>query len=705
MLDAKKRLVALAVIAGVGLSGCDLSQKDPNFPDSVAPTTFNALFSLAPDPVVPNVPYPFDLWFATTKDMTIDIPVALTSTSLPLFVHGTALNTLDGWSTTGSMTATFNQEIDPASLRGSTVRVVEIYNSNFGIAPAGAAELPPGATSPVRRVLQYDTDYVASVSDDVDSGGKILKITPIKPLEPSTSTTHIGYVVYLTNGIEDLKGNPAAPSDTYAAIKAAPAGCGTISDATTKAICQLTQVHLAIGKAVGIDPANVVLSWSFSTQSVEPTFEWVAKTVAGRAVSARPMGISTQAVGGLGKANIYVGTTVLPYYSAVPANVNDATILSKFWTAAGPPPAPLDQTSRWVTRFNPVPAKTADVTVPVLVSVPNATAAGGACSKPAAGWPVAIVEHGLRGDRRTMLRIADNFADVCFVVAAIDAPMHGITNKADPFYCPTNPLCSTAQERTFNVDFVNNATNALTPDGIPDGSGTWIFYVGNLLYTRDSWRQAEADMIVFTKSVANLDFTGDGVADVNPNRIHYVGISLSGILGGSHIHFAGDTQTATLSVPGGPLSQVALQSRGLPFYNQVAGLLVPGSTLFNKFFNEGQAILDSADPANHIFDAQRVVPLHLQKVVGDTVIPNATTDYLIRAGNLKKISTLGPTAVGEGSGGFTTMTAGDHGSLMDPTASLAATIEMQTQAVKFAASATQPGGPFVVITNPAVVEQ
>jgi hypothetical protein len=51
------------------------------------------------------------------------------------------------------------------------------------------------------------------------------------------------------------------------------------------------------------------------------------------------------------------------------------------------------------------------------------------------------------------------------------------------------------------------------------------------------------------------------------------------------------------------------------------------------------------------------------------------------------------------------MTAGDHGSLMDPTASRAATIEMQTQAVKFAASATQPGGPFVVITNPAVVEQ
>jgi hypothetical protein len=51
------------------------------------------------------------------------------------------------------------------------------------------------------------------------------------------------------------------------------------------------------------------------------------------------------------------------------------------------------------------------------------------------------------------------------------------------------------------------------------------------------------------------------------------------------------------------------------------------------------------------------------------------------------------------------MTAGSHGSLFDPTTSPAATVEMQTQAVKFAASANQAGGPFVFITNPSIVEQ
>ncbi|NJD32305.1 MAG: hypothetical protein FIB04_10500, partial [Gammaproteobacteria bacterium] len=272
-------------------------------------------------------------------------------------------------------------------------------------------------------------------------------------------------------------------------------------------------------------------------------------------------------------------------------------------------------------------------------------------------------------------------------------------------YCPTNPLCAGSTERTFNVDFINNATNAQTPDGQIDPSGTWFFYVGNTLYSRDSLRQSEADMIVFTKSVGTLDITGDGVPDIDSKRVHYVGRALCGIMGGSHLHFVGDTQTATLSVPGGPLSLVSLQSKTLPFRDLIAANIPYGSTLYFNFWNEGQAVLDAADPANHIYNGQQVVPMHLQKVVGDTVLPNVSTDYLINAAKLKKISTLGPTPVGEGTGGYTTMTAGSHGSLVDPTASLAATVEMQTQAVKFAASATQPGGPFVVITNPAVVQQ
>jgi hypothetical protein len=46
---------------------------------------------------------------------------------------------------------------------------------------------------------------------------------------------------------------------------------------------------------------------------------------------------------------------------------------------------------------------------------------------------------------------------------------------------------------------------------------------------------------------------------------------------------------------------------------------------------------------------------------------------------------------------------GDHSSLFSPSASLAATVEMQRQTIGFAATAVAPGGPFVVISDPSVI--
>ena len=97
-------------------------------------------------------------------------------------------------------------------------------------------------------------------------------------------------------------------------------------------------------------------------------------------------------------------------------------------------------------------------------------------------------------------------------------------------------------------------------------------------------------------------------------------------------------------------------------------------------------------------------PVHLIKVLDDTVVPNNSTDRLILAGGLNKLNTLGPNAVGPGNGGYAFFTQGAHGSMFDPRASLAATIEMQSQAIKFAATAVMPGGPFVFLTDPTVLD-
>jgi len=706
MLDAKTRLLtpALAVIAAVALSGCEASKDGDRFPAQL-PGTFNALFSLTTG----QLPFPSDVpAFLGSTDGTLNYTGA--ANAAPIRLTGPSLNTLDGFSTTAQITTSFNQPIRAETINGSTVRVIELYLSNTTKAPASGAELPPGVTSPVRRVLRFGTDYTAEVSDSPETAGKMLEITPLKPLEPSTGLTNIGYLILLTDGITDVLGRPAQPSEDYATIKNATS-CGSISNATLAALCPLYKGQLLIGAAVGVDPASVALSWSFSTQSVEDSFRALAQIVPAQPIAVQPTGLTTQQVIAAlpGKANLYVGTTQVPYYLAPAANPNDRGILTTFWLAAGPPPAPYDQTSRFVTRFNPIPATRATLSIPLLVTVPNATAnAGAGCPKPAAGWPVAIVQHGLGGNRTDVLVMAESFAEACFIVASIDLPLHGITNTANPFYQAPN-------ERTFNVDLVNNTTGATGPDGQIDASGTHALsiLVTSPLTGRDTLRQGEADLIVFTKSVANLDVTGDGASDIDPTRIHFVGLSLGAIVGGSHVHFADDTRTATLSAPGGVITRLLLDSPrfGPGIAGSVSGTFAasglsapPNSALFNNFFREVQTVLDPGDPINHIFDAQSVVPLHLHKILGDTVVPNSATDRLITAGALRKISTLGPTAVGMGTGGYTAFSAGYHGSLFDPSVSLAATTEMQRQAVLFAVSAVQPGGPFVVITNPAVIQ-
>jgi hypothetical protein len=566
------------------------------------------------------------------------------------------------------------------------------------------------------------------VSPEPEGLGRVLRITPLKPLAFSSGPAvnnsgpdagkilNVGYLVILTNGLEADNGTAMESDAFYAAIKSAPADCSSFTNATQNAVCRFTKPQLGIAQATGTDPASVILSWSFSTQSIDDTLDVISQTAAAQQTLIVPTGKNTQQANAAlqGKADIYVGSTKLPYYLTPAANASDRTsVLTKFWTAAGAPPAPLDPTSRNLTMFNPVPAKVADVTVPLLVTIPNATSL---CpGKPANGWPVVIVQHGITRNRSDVLAISDSFADACFIVAAIDLPLHGITDKANSLYCdptdPTKPQCIGAQERTFDLDLVNNATGAATADGIIDGSGTHYINLTSPLTGRDNLRQGEADLITLAKSIPGLTIAPGtplpaGPVGVDPTRISFVGQSMGAIVGGSHVHFVNDLRTVTLESPGGVLTQLLIDSPtfGPRITAGLAGSFVPGSYLFNLFLRDFQAVIDTGDPINHIKDAQALHPVHMMRVLNDAVVPNSATDRLATAGGLTRLTTLGPNAVGPGTGAYVLLAESTHGSMFSPNAVPEVRAEMQRQTVLFAASAVQPGGPFVVLTDPTALE-
>ncbi|MDH5277173.1 MAG: hypothetical protein OEW88_12185, partial [Gammaproteobacteria bacterium] len=476
MFESRNRLFApalAAALAGIALGGCHASSDGPESPP---PPTDVAVANFSD--VTGKVPYPFDFFFLGSTDGTLNMPATL----LALHPFGSSVNALDGWSTNAAIDTSFSLPIDPASINGNSVKIIKLWVDPTTKAPATNPNyLPVGATSPVAGVLSYGTDFTADVSPDVDSAGKFLRIIPKKPLEASKGPVanaggpnagkvlNVGYLVVLTNGLKATDGQAFAPDTLYASVKP-PANCGTL-EAKYQGLCALTQGHLGIAKAVtGVDPANVILSWWFSTQSVDDVLVATIAKATPQPTLIVPTGLTTKAVlsAAAGKADIYVGSTKLPYFLTPPANANDSTsVLTKYWTAAD---ATNPAGGASLTMFNPSPFKVADVTVPILVTMPNATSK--CAAKPAGGWPVVIFQHGITNDRTYALPVADAYADACFVVVSMDLPLHGITNTASPLYCtPSKPQCLGATERTFDIDIQNNTTGKAGKDGLIDPPG------------------------------------------------------------------------------------------------------------------------------------------------------------------------------------------------------------------------------------------
>lgn len=712
-------------------------------------------------------PYPTDLYFNGSDDGTLNIP------STTVYPGRVTMNQLDGFSTTASSVFRFSQAVkNDATMLNSNVRVVEMI-----MLRQSSGVYAPVATSPLRGanpILSPGVDYSVRLAPETDTGGTEVEIQWLKPLNPSTGvycpsplpTTAIcgiGYVVLVTNGILNTSNVASTPDNDYMTVRNEaiaeltraqtppnnPATysptCPGITNATLNSICRLTYAHLGTGARLPapatVNPANVIVSYSFTTQSTRDSLLALVAANTAQPMTAVPTGLNTTALlaaGGFpanpacaGCADVYAGTVQLPYFLTPPSAADPTAPLSKYWKAANASTVPgISAASRDITRFNPLPAKTADLKIPTLIFKPNGNSPSGGV-KPANGWPIVIFMHGLGSDRTSTVAIADSYARAGFAVIAIDQVMHGVTSKTNPLYAgPDNPNynalygpSATARERTFDVDYMNNGSGASTPDGVIDASGAWAINiahqtgtstVGSPLMSRDGLRQTASDLITLSKSLAanNLDLDGDGTGDVDATQIHYSGISLGGIAGSICICAA--IKSAYLNVPGAPLPMILRTSpsfagrinAGLAAANP---LLVPTNALYSQYFRELQAAYDPGDPANFIGTIVAAKPTLLTKVINDKVVPNGTNDYLIYTSGATKAATAGLQAVAAGAPRYVTFLSGQsataadvaglgptHSSLLSPFGSVAATQEMQTHAVSLAASG---GAAFQIVTS------
>lgn len=678
------RIAAGALIAGLVLGGCTGSTTDNIGPGNTqsgngagaAPPAGTATFFpfFRPTPAGGGLlPFPIDLYFSGSTDGTLNLPASISAVT----PHFAALNALDGYSTVATATARFSRAIIPASISGATVRMIEVTVDNATKATIG-----------VRRVLVYGTDYTARVQPTIDSAASTLEIVPLRPLTPSAGASNVGYLIVLTNGLMSTTGTAATSDADYAAIKAALPTCAALTGALN-GICLLTGAHLTIAGAVGVSAANAVLTFSFSTQATRDTLNVAAALAVPGPIVAQATGLTISAlIPALPPvADVYVGTLAIPYYQ------DSAAPLTGSWRGNPFTAVPSQPTTTHLSRFNPVPVVRTNLTIPLFLTVPNLLSGQ---MRPAAGWPVVIFQHGLRGNRSQSAAIAATYAVQGFAVAAIDIPLHGITST-------TSPLYQGANERTFNLDLVNNGTGAPPADGQIDLSGTHIINLTSVLTSRDNLRQAAIDIVQLIRSLPGLDLNADMVSDIDGARIHYAGISLGGIVGTVANALPSSVQSAYLNVPGGGIANLLRESAALsPSVN--AGLaaagLTPGLTLYENFFRNAQTAIDSGDPVNYVATTIAARSTLVTQVINDTVVPNSATQRLINAAAFVKANVAGPTGIAANMGRWVHFTSGSHGSLLDPTASTAVTTEMQTHAASLVAS----GGSGFVIANSAILE-
>jgi pimeloyl-ACP methyl ester carboxylesterase len=694
-------LLAAGCGAGDNIGPTNTASGNGN-PTGATPPAANAATTALFQPLQGVLPYPTDLYFKDSKDGTLNIQP--TNALMPL---QSGVNALDGFSTTAVIRTRFAGPLNPASLTAANIRVIELELDNTTKAPK-----PP---NPVRRPLVLGTDFTVGLASDTGVGNTILEIRPLKPLTPSSGATNIGYLVILTNGITTAAGQATTPDEDYASFKSALPTCGAVASSLTL-LCQLTGAQLQIAQAVGVNPANVVLTFSFSTQATRDTMNALAQpsVTTAQPILVQKTPATTQAVVSSlpGHADIYVGTFTIPYYLTRPTAASPMAPLTQSWQGN---PSPLDATSRFLTRFNPLPVATETIQIPIFVTVPNTTSAGHGV-KPASGWPVIIFQHGLTRDRVDAVGIADGAADAGYVVASIDLPLHGVAGPT----AGDGAFYQAGRERTFDLDLVNNTTLASGADGKIDGSGTHFVNVPAPLVTRDNLRQAAVDLLALTRSLPNLDLDNDGTPDIDPTRIHYIGHSLGAIVGGVYLGAAGaaEVRTGELANPGGGIAQTIFDSPAFgPRIKQglAAQQIAEGSTIYAQFIRDAQTIVDAGDPVNYIATAASVRPLLVLQVVGggtlangtpsppDQVVVNSATQRLIDAANIPRVFAAG---ANPGPLGYVNFILGNHGSIIggsadDPTTNLAVTTEMQRESIGFASTL----GTVIPVTNTAVVQQ
>jgi len=650
--------------------------------------------------------------------------------------------TLDGFSTTAMVLSQTSAPIVASTVNNSTVLLYELSASGptrvFDVVDQLASSGANKATYVGEPFLITQkpgaSGLVPCTATDPASGcfSTAIGLQPAEPVPTGTAAGTINlpplkeateYAVVITSGVKDTTGaglsrstlgkillfqNPLADVGTGKSL------LGGVDDGQAVG---LEKMRLALGPVLakaqsdkGVARDAVSMAYTFRTQSI---------TSVALQLAAAPYQTPTAFVPGTPIA-------VTALFQGVVPLTNVAEILS----VPIPTLNPIDvQTG----ALNPNTASWTPSSLNALVVVPSTT---GTPTAPVSAQLV-VFQHGLGRSKLDVGPIANALATAGFVVAAIDAPLHG-----DRSYCTADTDCTctgVAGACTATCSFFGpaglqgDATQigrcTLPSLAIPAVSGKF-FVTGNFFRTRDALRQDILDSSALILGLAPLSVPSNPLAaellakgvTIDPTKVYWIGQSLGGIFGTLNTAANPRISRAVLNVPGGTLVDVLTQSP--TFAAQVAALLgsltppiTPGTPQFLQFVQVAKLVIDAGDPVNfagHLTGdaAHPTLPDLLQSkpnqaaknvfgqyAICDQVIPNPFNLLLLDQIGLVAGTAPNPfrayTVAGAGTPGSCTAPASNpaHGFLLNGV-DAAATGAGQTDAATYLLNLTAPAAAF-----------
>jgi len=229
--------------------------------------------------------------------------------------------------------------------------------------------------------------------------------------------------------------------------------------------------------------------------------------------------------------------------------------------------------------------------------------------------PTVIFGHGLGGARSQAEALAEVAAPMGIATIAIDALSHG-----------DHPTATQDADLLRIIDFF----------GIEPVAQTFL-----PLLMRDHFRQSTYDKLQLVRMIeGGVDLDGDGVTDLDPDRLGYLGVSLGGIMGPELLALSPRLAVGVLIVPGGRVSSIV--SDAAQFQVLVDALRPPEATDGDvaRFFPVLQTILDRGDAAvwaTGLLHAPAAQDILFGMVIDDDTVPNVSNRVLARAMGIPQV--------------------------------------------------------------------